>query len=98
SVSTGGGSGPSCWRGHIRCSFWKLWHDWRGRKRHLRSFGVHGAALKRARTSAGAWRVAKPPAVQRALNNALLRRWKFLMPSDLGASVQHGPCVQPPDA
>ncbi|MBX3733290.1 MAG: group II intron reverse transcriptase/maturase [Verrucomicrobiae bacterium] len=85
-------------RRHIRCCFWQRWHDWRGRKRHLRSLGVPGAALETAHTSVGAWRVANSLALQRALNNALLRRWKFLMPSDLGASVQHGPCVQPPDA
>ena len=74
-------------RRHIRCCFWQRWHDWRGRKRHLRSLGVQGADLKTAHTSAGAWRVAKSLALQRALNNSLLRRWKFLMPSDLGVSV-----------
>jgi group II intron reverse transcriptase/maturase len=74
-------------RRHIRCCFWQRWHDWRGRKRHLRALGARGAALKTAHTSEGAWRVAKSPTVQRALNNSLLRRWKFLMPSDLGASV-----------
>jgi hypothetical protein len=39
--------------------------------------------LKVAQSSRGAWRVAKTGSLQSALSNATLRRYGFLMPSDL---------------
>ena len=72
-------------RRHIRSCFWQRWHHWRGRLRHLRRLGLSGRHLKVAHSSHGAWRLAKTPSLQMALNNALLRRHGFIMPSDLAA-------------
>lgn len=74
-------------RRHIRKCFWLRWHDWRGRLRALRRLGVRGQALKAAHSSKGAWRLAKSPSVQMALTNALLRRYGFVMPSELAATM-----------
>ena len=71
----------------IRGCFWQRWHDWRGRKRHLRALGVRDRGLKVAHSSRGAWRIASSPTLHRALNNQLLRKLGFVMPSDLGATV-----------
>ena len=70
-------------RRHIRKCFWLRWHDSRGRLRHLRALGLKGPGLKVAKTSKGAWGVAKSPSLQTALNNATLRHYGFAMPSDL---------------
>ena len=74
-------------RRHIRSCFWQRWHDWRGRKRHLRSLGLSGDKLKPAPSSVGAWRMAKCPTMQHALNNRRLREAGFVMPSDLAATM-----------
>lgn len=74
-------------RRHIRKCFWLRWHDWRGRLKALRRLGLRGRLLKAAHSSKGAWRLAKSPSVQTALNNALLRRYGFVMPSDLAATM-----------
>jgi len=74
-------------RRHIRCCFWQRWHDWRGRKRHLRRLGLRGRLLKVAHSSKGAWPIARSPSLQTALNNAVLRRYGFSMPSDLAATI-----------
>lgn len=73
-------------RRHIRSCFWQRWHDWRGRKRHLRRLGLRGRLLKVAHSSKGAWPIARSPSLQTALSNAVLRRAGFLMPSDLAAT------------
>jgi RNA-directed DNA polymerase len=72
-------------RRHIRKCFWLRWHDRRGRLRRLRHLGVSGSALGVATSRRGAWGVAKQPELHRALNNAPLRRYGFLLPSDLAA-------------
>jgi RNA-directed DNA polymerase len=72
-------------RRHIRSCFWQRWHDWRGRLRKLRRLGLRGRLLKAAHSSRGAWRLARNGSLQMALNNAVLRRYGFLMPSDLAA-------------
>lgn len=72
-------------RRHIRKCFWLRWHDRRGRERRLRRLGLKGQALGVAASNRGAWRVAKQPELHRALSNATLRRYGFLMPSDLAA-------------
>jgi len=72
-------------RRHIRKCFWLRWHDGRGRLRSLRRLGLRGVALGVARSGRGAWGVAKQPELHRALNHATLRRYGFLLPSDLAA-------------
>jgi len=72
-------------RRHIRKCFWLRWHGRAGRLRNLRRLGLSGPALGVATSSRGAWSVAKQPELHRALNNAVLRRYGFLLPSDLAA-------------
>ncbi len=72
-------------RRHIRKCFWLRWHGRAGRLRRLRHLGLRGPALGVATSRRGAWGVAKQPELHRALNNATLRRYGFLLPSDLAA-------------
>jgi RNA-directed DNA polymerase len=74
-------------RRHMRTCFWLRWHDWKGRVRHLRSRGLRGRLLKVAHSSKGAWRIAATPSMQTALGNAVLRRYGFVLPSDLTVAV-----------
>lgn len=74
-------------RRHIRKCFWLRWHDWRGRLKALRRLGLRGRQLKEAHSSKGAWRIAASPSMQTALNNRVLRRYGFLLPSDLAAAM-----------
>ena len=70
-------------RRHIRKCFWLRWHSPEGRERRLRSLGLRGRMLKVAQSSRGAWHLAGTGSLQTALSNARLRRYGFLMPSDL---------------
>lgn len=70
-------------RRHIRQCFWTRWHDWRGRRNAFQRLGVPPYVYKGANCSRGAWRMARHPAMHMALNNARLRRYRFLVPSDL---------------
>src|SRR5581483_781622 len=70
-------------RRHIRKCFWLRWHEPRGRLRHLRQLGLAGRALGVATSRRGAWHVAKQPELHQALRNSVLRRYGFLVPSDL---------------
>ena len=72
-------------RRHIRKCFWLRWHGRRGRLRRLRQLGVAGRSLGVAVSSRGAWRVAAQPELHAALSKSVLRRYGFLMPSDLAA-------------
>src|SRR5271157_4794904 len=72
-------------RRHIRKYFWWRWHDRKGRERKPRGLGVMGRLLQVASSARGAWRVAAARCMQTALNNAVLRKAGFLMPSDLAA-------------
>lgn len=72
-------------RRHIRKCFWLRWHSARGRERALRRLGLGGKMLKVAYSSRGAWHLAGTGSVQTALSNAVLRRYGFLLPSDLAA-------------
>lgn len=72
-------------RRHIRTCFWQRWHDRRGRRNALRRLGLRGRLLKTAHSSRGAWRVAKSPSLHTALSNVTLRRYGFVLPSDLAA-------------
>lgn len=73
-------------RRHIRRFFWWRWHGPLGRRRNLRALGLKGHLLKVAHSSKGAWHLARTGSLQAALSNAVLRRFGFLMPSDLAAS------------
>jgi RNA-directed DNA polymerase len=72
-------------RRHIRKCFWLRWHDRRGRERRLRQLGLKGTALGVATSSRGAWGVAAQPELHQALSNSALRRYGFLVPSDLAS-------------
>lgn len=71
-------------RRHIRKCFWLRWHSSEGRVRRLRALGVKARLLDLARSSRGAWRMART-VMHSGLTNATLRRYQFLMPSDLAA-------------
>jgi group II intron reverse transcriptase/maturase len=70
-------------RRHIRKCFWLRWHKPEGRERRLRSLGLRGRMLKVAQSHRGAWPLAGTGSLQSALSNVTLRRYGFLMPSDL---------------
>ncbi len=74
-------------RRHIRKCFWLRWHNWKGRRNMLLKLGLRGRLLKVAHSSRGAWPLAASPSVQTALSNAVLRRWGFVMPSDLAGTI-----------
>jgi RNA-directed DNA polymerase len=70
-------------RRHIRKCFWIRWHSAVGRERALGRLGLRGRMLKVAFSSRGAWHLSGTGSLQTALSNAVLRRYGFLMPSDL---------------
>lgn len=70
-------------RRHIRKCFWLRWHGAKGRESALRRLGLPARRAETGRSSRGAWRMARHPAIQEALNNRLLKRYHFVMPSDL---------------
>lgn len=72
-------------RRHIRKCFWLRWHSTAGREHALRRLGVHPRLLATVRTSRGAWFMAKTSTMHAALKVGTLRRYGFLMPSDLAA-------------
>ena len=65
---------------------WRLrWHSVRGRCRALRRLGVPEQMLRYVPTRRGEWYVAAQRMMHTALPNATLRRYGFVMPSDLAA-------------
>lgn len=72
-------------RRHIRKCFWLRWHNTAGRRNAMSRLGVREPLLKLAASKRGAWRMAANHAVNAALTNATLRRYGFVMPSDLAA-------------
>lgn len=74
-------------RRHIRKCFWLRWHHWKGRLRMLKKLGLRGKELKVAHSSKGAWPIAKSPSLQTALNNAVLRKYGFVLPSNLATAM-----------
>jgi RNA-directed DNA polymerase len=74
-------------RRHIRKCFWLRWHNAKGRLKALRRLGLRGRLLKVAQSSRGAWPLAATGSLQTALSNSRLRRYGFLVPSDLTATV-----------
>jgi group II intron reverse transcriptase/maturase len=72
-------------RRHIRKCFWQRWHCSAGRVAALRRLGLAAQTAKFGRCSGGAWRLARHQVMHQALNNRLLKRYKFMMPSDLAS-------------
>jgi RNA-directed DNA polymerase len=70
-------------RRHIRKCFWLRWHSATGRERALRQLGVHPRLLQTVHTGRGAWFMAATSTVHAGLKVATLRRYGFLMPSNL---------------
>lgn len=70
-------------RRHIRKCFWQRWHSARGRQRALRRLGIPVRRARVGRSSRGPWRMAAHAVMQEALSNRTLRRYQFVMPSDL---------------
>jgi RNA-directed DNA polymerase len=70
-------------RRHVRKCFWLRWHSAAGRERALRRLGLQGRLLQVAFSSKGAWHISRTASVQKALSNAVLQKFGFLMPSDL---------------
>lgn len=73
-------------RRHIRKCFWLRWHSATGRESALQRLGLQGRMLKVAFSSRGAWHLARNGSLNTALSKAVLRRYGFLMPSDLAVS------------
>ena len=68
---------------HIRKCFWLRWHKSQGREAALRRLGLPARRAAIGRSSRGAWRMARHAVMQEALSKKTLRKYKFLMPSDL---------------
>ena len=73
-------------RRHIRKFFWLRWHSAAGRENALRRLGVHPRLLLFAHTDRGSWFMARNAVMNSALGTRTLRRYGFLMPSDLCGS------------
>lgn len=74
-------------RRHIRKCFWLRWHNVAGRWNALRRLGLRGRMLKVAQSAKGAWPIARSGSLHTALSNRVLRRYGFLMPSDLAEQL-----------
>jgi len=70
-------------RRHIRKCFWIRWHTAAGRENALRRLGVHPRVGKTVRTGRGAWFMARTSTMNAGLKTHTLRRYGFLLPSDL---------------
>lgn len=73
-------------RRHIRACFWLRWHGVKGRYRALKRLGLSERQCQVAYSSKGAWPLAASPSLQTALSNKVLRRYGFLMPSQLATA------------
>jgi RNA-directed DNA polymerase len=72
-------------RRHIRKYYWQRWHNTKGRLNAFKRLGLASYQWANARSSRGAWCMARSPAMQAAISNARLKRYKYLMPSMLWA-------------
>ncbi len=70
-------------RRHMRKCFWQRWHGSQGRVAALLRLGVPAQRAKLGRSSRGAWAMAAHAVLHEALNNRTLRRYEFILPSDL---------------
>ena len=73
-------------RRHMRKCFWLRWHDAQGRRRALRRLGVGERLLGVLPTRRGAWFMSRTGLLHTGLSNAILKRYGFLVPSDLAVS------------
>lgn len=73
-------------RRHMRKCFWLRWHDRKGRLNALRRLGATLRQRETAKSSRGAWRIARSPSLHRVLSIATLRRYGLFAPSDLTAT------------
>ena len=73
-------------RRHIRSCFWQRWHSVAGRTAALKRLGLRGRQLKVAHSSRGSWPLAATASLQTALSNGVLKRYGFLMPSELAGA------------
>ena len=72
-------------RRRIRTCFWLRWHNAAGRYNALRKLGLSPRQCGVARSGQGAWRLARSHSMHTALRNGVLRKYGFLMPSELAA-------------
>lgn len=70
-------------RRHMRKCFWQRWHCSKGRLKALRKLGIRYPLLRAAKSGRGAWRMAKHPAMHKALSVRTLQRYGFLCFADL---------------
>ena len=70
-------------RRHVRKCFWQRWHTGKGRETALRRLGVPARRAMAGRSSRGAWCMARHAVMQEALSNKMLKRYQFIMPSEL---------------
>jgi group II intron reverse transcriptase/maturase len=70
-------------RRHMRKCFWQRWHCAKGRLKALKKLGVRLPLILGARSSRGAWRMAKHPIMNKGLSNLTLKRYGFLCFADL---------------
>ena len=75
-------------RRHMRKCFWLRWHHPRGRYRALRRLGVRGRGLGIARSSLGAWAMARHVVLNQALKTRTLETHGFIVPWDFAAARQ----------
>jgi RNA-directed DNA polymerase len=72
-------------RRHMRKCFWLRWHSVEGRRRRLCRLGVSERLLRFVPTRRGAWFMSRNRLLHSGLSNAVLRRYGFVVPSDLAA-------------
>lgn len=75
-------------RRHMRKCFWLRWHKKKGRENALKRLGTKGDDLKLARSSLGAWKIAKCHIMHQALSNKTLNRYGFITPWDFTTIVK----------
>ena len=67
-------------RRHIRKCFWIRWHSDAGRRKALVALGITGRMLQWAKTSRGAWCMAKSQLMQTALSNKTMDKYGLIVP------------------
>jgi RNA-directed DNA polymerase len=73
-------------RRHMRKCFWQRWHSREGRMRKLRGLGIASRQLARVSFHDGAWRAARHPVMQQAMNLNMMRRWGLWTPQDFASA------------
>ncbi len=70
-------------RRHMRKCFWQRWHSGAGREAALRKLGIPAHSARVGRSSQGAWAMSRHKVMNTALSNQRLRKYGFVLPSDL---------------